>query len=58
MEANPPENRQGRLRIINLRQARDSYGRQTSNNSKPNMYNVFLLLTGMFPVLMALLWQM
>jgi hypothetical protein len=62
MEANPLENRHGRLRIINLRKfaplGGTSCGKQKYNNSKANMYNLFLLLTGMFPYLMALLWQM
>jgi hypothetical protein len=59
MEANPRENRQGRLRIINLRrEARNSYGEQTYNNSDADLYNVFLFLAWTFPYLMAKLWQM
>ena len=59
MEANPWENRQGRLRIIHLRRsARTSYGRQTYKNLQAKLYNVILLLTGIFQGLMALLWQM
>jgi len=58
MEANPLENRHERLRIINLRRkARTSYDKQTYNYSKATIYNLFLLLAGIFPYLMALLWQ-